>query len=115
MAKGKRVYICNVMTQAGETLNYTASDHVKALYDHMACPFIDTILVNDEDVPKDLIEKYAKELAKPVHYDIQMLESLGIQIIHGKIVSYEDGVIRHDTQKVAALLYTLLEKQDVSG
>src|SRR5690606_13855698 len=38
-SKAKKVYICNLMTQAGETLNYTASDHVKAIYDHMNCAF----------------------------------------------------------------------------
>ena len=46
-SKAKKVYICNVMTQAGETLNYTASDHVKALYDHMACACLDAIIVNN--------------------------------------------------------------------
>lgn len=111
-AKAKKVYICNVMTQAGETLNYTASDHVQALYDHMKCRFIDTILVNDEEVPQEMMEKYAKEFAKPVYYDIQALESLGLEIIHDKILSYEDGVIRHDTKKVAALLYSLLDKKE---
>lgn len=111
-AKAKKVYICNVMTQAGETLNYMASDHVQALYDHMNCPFIDIILVNDEAVPAELMKKYAKELAKPVHYDVQTLKELGLQIIHEQILSYEDGVIRHDTQKVAALLYSLLERKN---
>lgn len=108
-AHAKKVYICNVMTQAGETLDYTASDHIKALYEHMKRPFIDLILVNDEKVPYELEEKYALELAKPVHYDIGELKLLGLKIIHDKIVNYEDGVIRHDTNKVAALLYSLLE------
>ena len=39
------------MTQAGETLDFTASDHVNAIYDHMGSPFINTILVNNEDIP----------------------------------------------------------------
>ena len=39
------------MTQAGETLDFTASDHVRAIYDHMERPFINTILVNNEDIP----------------------------------------------------------------
>lgn len=49
-ARAKKVYICNLMTQAGETLDYTASDHVKAIYDHMRCAFIDTILINSENI-----------------------------------------------------------------
>lgn len=107
-AKAKKVYICNVMTQAGETLNFTASDHVQALYDHMGVKFIDTVLVNNGEVPDHIKEKYAKELAKPVVYDTERLSALGLNIIHDKIISYDDNVIRHDTTKVANLLYDLL-------
>lgn len=110
-AKAKKIYICNVMTQAGETLDFTASDHVQALYDHMGLSFIDTILVNDEEVPEHIKEIYAKELAKPVYYDTERLSAMGLSIIHDKIISYEDGVIRHDTTKVASLLYDLLPKK----
>ncbi|MFT4415283.1 gluconeogenesis factor YvcK family protein [Fredinandcohnia humi] len=109
-AKAKKIYICNVMTQAGETLNFTASDHVQALYEHMGRPFIDTILVNDEEVPDRIKEKYAKELAKPVYYDTERLSDLGLSIIHDKIIQYDDGVIRHDTNKVASLLYDLIRQ-----
>jgi uncharacterized cofD-like protein len=107
-AKAKKIYICNVMTQAGETLNYTASDHVKALYDHMNCAFLDTILVNDENIPDEIQKRYAKEMAEPVKYDIENLKQLGLSIICDSIISYEDNVIRHDTKKVAALLVSLL-------
>lgn len=107
-AKAKKVYICNVMTQAGETLNFTASDHVQTLYDHMGLHFIDTILVNNGDIPEHLKAKYAIELAKPVVYDTEKLSALGLSIIHDKIISYDNDVIRHDTTKVASLLYNLL-------
>ncbi|RSK28553.1 YvcK family protein [Bacillus sp. HMF5848] len=108
-SNAKKVYVCNVMTQAGETLQYTASDHVKALYDHLKTAFIDIILVNDEDVPDHILQLYAQELAQPVHYDIGKLETLGLQIIHDRIITYEDNVIRHDTKKVASILYSLLD------
>lgn len=109
-AHAKKVYICNVMTQAGETLEYTASDHVKALYDHLGCRFIDTILVNEEGIPEEIATRYKKESATPVVYDIAALSNLGLEIVHDKIIRYEDGVIRHDTQKVAALLYSMIKK-----
>ncbi|MBE4906986.1 YvcK family protein [Bacillus luteolus] len=112
-AKAKKVYICNVMTQAGETLNYTASDHVKALYQHMNTSFLDMILVNDEGIPDKIKAKYAKELAQSVDYDLQRLSELGLEIIHGNIISYEDEVIRHDTSKVASILYKLVDSARV--
>ncbi|MBM7661527.1 putative cofD-like protein [Bacillus mesophilus] len=110
-SKAKKIYVCNVMTQAGETLDYTASDHVKALYNHIG-PCINTILVNDEEIPESIQALYAKELAKPVIYDTTRLSSLGLDIIHDKIINYNGEVIRHDTTKVASLLYKLLEQHE---
>lgn len=110
-AKAKKVYICNVMTQAGETLDFSASDHVKALYDHMQEAFIDTILVNEEEIPANIKSLYEEELAKPVYYDIEKLKSLGLEVLTDKIVNYENNVIRHDTNKVAKLLYGILQQE----
>lgn len=107
-AKAKKVYICNLMTQAGETFNYTASDHVKAIYDHMSCAFMNTILVNSEDIPEDIQERYSEEMSKPVIFDTERLQELGMEVIPGEIVSEKDGVIRHDTKVVAEMLYSLL-------
>lgn len=99
-SKGKKVYICNLMTQAGETHDFTASDHVKAIYEHMKCSFIDTILVNNEDIPSHIQKRYKEELAQPVRYDLQKLYELGLEVVYGKIVSLDNGVIRHDTKKL---------------
>ncbi len=107
-AEAKKVYICNLMTQAGETHDYTASDHVRAIYDHIESPFINTILVNNEDIPLHVQERYSKEDAEPVHYDVNSLYSLGLDAIFGEIVCIESGVIRHDTNEVAKILYSLL-------
>lgn len=107
-AKAKKVYICNLMTQAGETFNYTASDHVKAIYDHMSCAFMNTILVNSEGIPDDIQERYSEEMAKPVIFDTERLQELGLEVIPGEIVCEKDGVIRHDTKVVAEMLYSLL-------
>lgn len=108
-SKARKVYICNLMTQAGETLDYTASDHVKAIYNHLNSPFIDTILVNNENIPEHVQERYSEELAKPVHFDVSTLYELGLEVIYGEIVSLEDGVIRHDTKEVANILYSLIK------
>ncbi|RDI41059.1 gluconeogenesis factor YvcK family protein [Falsibacillus pallidus] len=113
-SKAKKVYICNLMTQAGETLNFTASDHVKAIYDHMNCSFIDTILVNNEGVPSSIQNRYTEEQAKPVIYDVEKLMKMGLNVIYDRIISYTDDVIRHDTEKVAKIIYSLLEDEQQS-
>ncbi|MBT2698123.1 YvcK family protein [Bacillus sp. ISL-40] len=104
----KKVYICNLMTQAGETHGFTASDHVKALYDHMSCAFINTILVNNEEIPQDIQLRYNEELADPVLYDLPRLFELGLEVVHADIAYQENGALRHDPKKVAEILYNLL-------
>lgn len=103
-AKGHKIYICNLMTQAGETSNYTAADHVQALYDHVGEKFIHTILINKEEVPKAIREAYIKEAAEPVQFDVERLESMGLEVVKKEIANIHDGVVRHDTNRVAAWL-----------
>lgn len=107
-SSAKKVYICNLMTQAGETFDFTASDHIQALYSHMNCAFINTIIVNNETIPAQVQERYREEMAQPVIFDIDRLHELGLEIIQSDIVSFNDGIIRHDTKVVAELLYSLL-------
>lgn len=107
-AEAPKVYICNLMTQPGETTGFTASMHVKALYEHMDCSFVDTILVNNEEIPPDLQHRYEKEMAIPVYFDVDQLIALGMEVVQDKIVTIEKGFIRHDTETVANILYSLL-------
>lgn len=107
-AKAKKVYICNLMTQPGETLGFTASDHVQALYDHLEKPFLDMILVNNEPVPQELKYRYEEEQAQPVVFDIERLEKMGLQVIADEIISYDSGLVRHDTERLSEIIYSLL-------
>lgn len=106
--KAKKIYVCNVMTQAGETMGYTASEHVKALYDHLKCPFLDSIIVNDTPIPKDILQRYELEHAEPVQFDLAQLQTYGLNIINKDLVQIQNGVIRHDTEKIAKVIYSLL-------
>jgi len=107
-AKAKKVYVCNVMTQAGETMGYTAFDHVQALHDHLGAPFIDTAIVNNHDIPAELRKLYAKELSEPVVVDEDRFAESKIRLIQDELAKYDDQVVRHDTLKLASILYSLL-------
>lgn len=113
-AKARKVYVCNLMTQAGETLNYSASDHVKTIYEHIGCACIDTILVNNEEVPPQIQLRYKEELAQPVHFDVAKLLDLGMEVVQEQILTYEQEYIRHDTKKVANILYKMLVNETKS-
>lgn len=107
-AKGKVVYVCNVMTQAGETSDYTAADHVQAICDHIGNDCIQSIVVHNKPIEGDVRKMYAEENAEPVFYDTDRLKEFGLEIIEGDIIDYNKKTLRHDTGKVAKLLHSLL-------
>ncbi|MBM7704518.1 gluconeogenesis factor YvcK family protein [Metabacillus iocasae] len=108
-ATAKKLYVCNVMTQFGETMGYTASDHVKALYSHMPVPFLDSIIVNNGPIPLKLKQRYEIEQAQPVEYDQNQLLKLGLHVMEDHIIQYDGNVIRHNTKKVAELIFHSLQ------
>lgn len=109
-SKAKKAYICNVMTQPGETDFYTASDHVNALYNHVGADLFDTILVNNAAIPEAILERYREKGATPVQYDRERLLKFGFQIIEDNFVMYET-YLRHDAHKLAEIIATLMEQK----
>lgn len=103
-SKAKKVYVCNLMTQAGETSKYSAYDHVKALIDHVGENFLDSILISNEEIPENVQYLYKQEKASPVKIDIDKLETLGIEIVKKDISVVHDGAVRHDAIEVAKWL-----------
>lgn len=103
----KVVYVCNVMTQSGETTSYTASHHIKAIYDHVGHQFIDSIIVHNESIEQSVKQRYAKEKSEPVINDITELRELGLNVIARDIIDYEQTTLRHDTKKIGQLLFEI--------
>jgi len=98
------VYVCNVMTQSGETDGYTAGDHLDALYRHGLAGLVDVVLVNDAPVSADLVASYRRFGARPVAVDEQRLREQGVRVVHAAMAA-ESSVVRHDP---AALTQALL-------
>lgn len=103
-SKAKKVYICNLMTQAGETSDYTAFDHVNALLDHVGENFLDAILISNEEIPENVQYLYKQEKASPVKIDIEKLETLNLEVVKKDISIVHGGAVRHDAMKVAKWL-----------
>jgi uncharacterized cofD-like protein len=112
-ASAIKAYVCNVMTQPGETMGYTASDHVEALVSHIGELLIDVILVNNEDISEELLKRYASEGGEPVAFDENKLKSFGCQVISDRIVQYDHTLIRHDAKRVSELLLSLIIKKQM--
>lgn len=102
-AKGTCVYICNLMTQANESLGLTASQHIERIHEHTGKPIFDYALVNTSPVSEALRVKYAAEGAEPIVADLKRIESLGVRPIAGNFI-YEGNVLRHDYDRVAEAL-----------
>lgn len=100
-AKGRKIYICNLMTQKGETIRYSATDHVKAINDHLGSPCLNAILVNNYELPLPIQENYKEENAEPVAVDIEDLEKLGLEVIKKDIATIHSGVVRHESTHIA--------------
>ncbi|QKY69899.1 YvcK family protein [Lentibacillus sp. CBA3610] len=107
--KANVVYVCNVMTQEGETTGYTAADHVQAIRGHIGPDCINSIVVHNEPIHKRVREVYAEENAAPVIYDTERLLDMGLEIIESDIIDPSRTTLRHDTQKVAKLLYSMID------
>lgn len=107
----KKVYICNLTTQAGETLEYSAAEHVQALYDHAEASFINTVLVNNNDF-YSLVKGTAHEgKIRPVEIDIVGLKKLVDEVVAKDIAVIVDGNIRHKSEKVATWLVDYMSSE----
>jgi uncharacterized cofD-like protein len=105
-ARGLRVYICNLMTQANESLGLSASEHIKRIYDHTRAPIFDYAIVNTKPFSAETLVRYAAESASPIEPDIEKIEALGVKVIAGDFAS-EENVVRHAAGRVAGALLAL--------
>ena len=111
-SKAKKIYVCNIMTQPGETDGYSVSDHIKALLTHSGEDhLIDAVLVND-NLPDKLADKYEQAGSYPVKVDTAEIRKLGVKICAKNLIqSNRDGFIRHSAQKVARAVYYWFRKE----
>ena len=108
-SKAKIMYVCNIMTQPGETDKFKVSDHINKLNEYLGNRKVDVVIANKGKIDTDIIEKYATlEQKDPVILDKQNLK--GIEIISDDLVKVEDGSLRHDTLKLALNIFSYLLK-----
>ncbi len=103
-SSARKLYVCNIMTQDGETENYTAIDHVNALFNHAKNRIFDTCLINTEKISSELVSKYAKEGASQMEYNKERFDALGLKIIAEPLISENTPLARHDPDKLASVL-----------
>ncbi|NEZ46735.1 YvcK family protein [Clostridium niameyense] len=111
-SKALKIYISNIMTQPGETDNYKVSDHIKAIFSHCGGKVIDHVIVNVSKIDDNLKERYTEKKSHLVAIDEENIKQLGVNIIGGDFMKVKDGLIRHNSEKLASILIeTIMDKK----
>lgn len=106
------IYVCNIMTQEGETDGYGVADHIKAIYNHCGYGIIDYVAINNETISNRIkekyLEKYLEKNAKQVKIDKENINKLNVKIAQGDFLTISKGFIRHDPDKLANFLIEII-------
>jgi uncharacterized cofD-like protein len=104
-----KIYVCNIMTQPGETEGYSASEHIKTLIGHSHPRIFDYCILNARDIPDETLKRYEQENSYLVINDTEKIAKMGYRVIEDDIVAISD-VIRHDSSKLAKIILGFIEE-----
>ena len=95
------------MTQPGETRGYSAAEHLEAILQHVGTNIFDFAVLNNRTFPPSMRRRYAAEQAGPVVNDLAKIRALGVSPVCVPLLQAEDGVARHDAERLSRLLLDL--------
>ena len=105
VTKAPIMYVCNAMTQPGETDNFTVGDHIELINNYLNKRKIDVVIASNSKIDQKIINKYSSEEQKdPVLIDKEKIESLNVELIEADIFKEEDELLRHNSIKLASLI-----------
>ena len=108
----KVMYLCNAMTQPGETDDFGVSDHLKVLTNCLGEGSIDVVISANSEIDKDTLEKYRRKKEKnPVIIDKDKVKDMNIELISDDILSIQDGTIRHDGLKLGSIIFSYMMRK----
>jgi uncharacterized cofD-like protein len=107
-SKALRVYICNVMTQPGETDGYTAEDHLSAIIEHAGL-IVDLVVLNGRKPSEAILQSYQAKKQFPVQFDIARIRELGVTPFFGDVIA-EGDFVRHDPAALAETVFRLYDR-----
>lgn len=107
-SKAMRFYISNIMTQPGQTDNYTLSDHFKAIEEHIGTGVFDYCLADTGEIVPEYVRKYNKEGSDIVEYDNSRLNGYNIRIIQKDMSCIKNGKISHNPEIIASTIIEMI-------
>ena len=110
--KAIKIYISNILTQPGESDNYSVQDHINAIYKHSSKNIVDYVIVNSETLSEEDREKCSNKNPQLVMLDENYTSDLGVEYIKGDFIKVKNGYIKHDEDRLAAILVeTVMRKK----
>ena len=103
-----KIYVSNIMTQPGETDNYTVSDHIQALQDHFGKDIIDFCICDSGEVMPEFVKKYNLDGSEPVSIDYDKVKQQEVTLIEENLCTITGNYIRHDSKKLAQVIMKLV-------
>lgn len=109
-----KLYVCNIMTQPGETDGFKVSDHLKAIFKHTNGKIVDYCIVNNEHITQDTKDHYKEEGAEEVLIDYDEVEKFGVKLIEDNLIKLKNNWVRHNENKLAQLIVELVNDKVLS-
>ena len=112
-SKAPIMYLCNIVTQPGETDNFTVGDHIKLLNRYLDNKKVDVVVANNKKVSEEMAKRYESEEQKdPVLIDRDVLEEIGIELIEDNlIVIDDDNTLKHNSLKLSSIIFSYLMRK----
>ncbi|MEA4827737.1 MAG: gluconeogenesis factor YvcK family protein [Clostridium sp.] len=107
-SKALKIYISNIMTQEGETDDYDAADHIRAIFKHGGNGIIDYVATNTQEINNVIKEKYLEKNAKPVKINEKDIMDMNVKVIEGDFITIKNGFVRHDPDKLAKFIMEII-------
>ena len=108
-SKAPLMYLCNIVTQPGETDKFTVSDHVKLLNNYLDKRKINVVVANNSKISEEMAKKYETEEQKdPVPIDYQELEKMKVEVIADDLMTIDENTLKHDSLKLSSIIFSYL-------
>lgn len=111
-AKAKKMYICNIMSEHGETDGFNVSDCIKQINKYVSKDFIDVVLANNKKVPDNILKLYEEENSAQILIDKENIKKMGVKLITSDLLYIKNNQARHDYIKTALEVFTYLTRED---
>ena len=103
------MYLCNIVTQPGETDDFTVSDHVKLINSYLGKHKLDAVIASNSKISEEMAMRYANEERKdPVKIDYPVLSTLDTEFIEADLLTIADGTLKHHSQRLSSLVFSYL-------